>query len=200
MQLGADLVGMVFHVHSRRVCEIPVAQEIMKLEIIKPKVLVFGHDDKDYIMNIYSLLRGLMVFLQLPADHEHYDEIESLVSSTRIIPSYSVRTEIDDSDLSRWAANSLMILDNSAGIGIDGKPIAGGTGKTFNWKWVRNIQRPYLLAGGLSPDNIESALQEVAPFGVDVAGGVESSPGIKDHGKMHRFMQLVKANLFDENR
>ena len=54
-------------------------------------------------------------------------------------------------------------------------------------------QPPIILAGGLDASNVAAAIRTVAPYAVDVSGGVEQSPGIKDHKKMEEFMQEVKS-------
>ena len=68
----------------------------------------------------------------------------------------------------------------------------GGTGEKADWeiaeKAVKNFDVPILLAGGLTPENVAEAIQKVKPFGVDVAGGVESFPGRKDFEKIRRFI------------
>lgn len=75
------------------------------------------------------------------------------------------------------------------------KDAVGGTGETFDWSLIGqlSLRRPYLLAGGLDPDNIEEALEAVRPYGVDVNSGLEKSPGIKDHNLMREFIKKVRA-------
>jgi phosphoribosylanthranilate isomerase len=70
----------------------------------------------------------------------------------------------------------------------------GGTGITADWSAAAELskQYPILLAGGLTPENVEEAVRRVKPWGVDVASGVESSPGVKDPVKMRAFVQAVK--------
>jgi phosphoribosylanthranilate isomerase len=70
----------------------------------------------------------------------------------------------------------------------------GGTGQIADWLVARRLTQryPLLLAGGLTPDNVAQAVREVQPWGVDVASGVESSPGKKDHRKMIEFVQAVR--------
>jgi phosphoribosylanthranilate isomerase len=70
----------------------------------------------------------------------------------------------------------------------------GGTGVTADWGTAAELakQYPLLLAGGLTPENVVEAVSHVKPWGVDVASGVESSPGVKDPVKMKAFVQAVK--------
>ncbi|GBD25761.1 N-(5'-phosphoribosyl)anthranilate isomerase [bacterium HR30] len=71
----------------------------------------------------------------------------------------------------------------------------GGTGQRANWAAVAQWApgRPVILAGGLNPENVSEAIRLVRPFGVDVASGVETSPGAKDPGAMRRFVQNAKS-------
>ncbi len=72
----------------------------------------------------------------------------------------------------------------------------GGTGQTGDWPTARALAAgyPLLLAGGLTPDNVARAVTEVQPWGVDVASGVESAPGIKDPGRMQAFIRAVRLS------
>jgi phosphoribosylanthranilate isomerase len=71
----------------------------------------------------------------------------------------------------------------------------GGTGQTADWSLARQLasQSPILLAGGLTPDNVADAVRQVQPWGVDVASGVESAPGIKDPARITAFIQSARA-------
>jgi phosphoribosylanthranilate isomerase len=66
----------------------------------------------------------------------------------------------------------------------------GGTGTTIDWARASRIAktRRVILAGGLTPENVAAAIQEVRPFAVDVASGVEASPGVKDHARLRKFI------------
>jgi phosphoribosylanthranilate isomerase len=70
---------------------------------------------------------------------------------------------------------------------------SGGTGKVFDWSIIESLklQRPLFLAGGLSSENVVSAISKVRPFAVDINSGVESYPGIKDHVRLVNLLQLV---------
>ena len=76
------------------------------------------------------------------------------------------------------------------------KQILGGSGETFDWSLaVRAKQltdKPIILSGGLTPDNVQAALEAVRPYVVDVASGVEAAPGVKDHAKIKAFVRAVR--------
>jgi phosphoribosylanthranilate isomerase len=70
--------------------------------------------------------------------------------------------------------------------------VPGGTGTAFDWRLVpRELVGGVILAGGLTPDNVRSAIRQVRPYAVDVSGGVESAKGIKAEDKMAAFMREV---------
>jgi phosphoribosylanthranilate isomerase len=74
----------------------------------------------------------------------------------------------------------------------------GGTGQTSNWTLAAQLAAQYpdlMLAGGLTPDNVAEAIRQVKPFAVDVAGGVESAPGQKDHALIRAFITQAKSVL-----
>ncbi len=78
----------------------------------------------------------------------------------------------------------------------------GGTGKTFAWTLAERVVEsgfPVILAGGLTPENISRAIEEVHPWGVDVSSGVEASPGVKDREKVRRFIEGVKKLNFQRS-
>ena len=84
--------------------------------------------------------------------------------------------------------DSLVMLDTA-----DAR-LAGGTGRTFDWKVARGLAmtRRVLLAGGLDDDNVADAIREVNPFGVDASSRLEASPGIKDADKVRRFVAAAR--------
>jgi len=69
------------------------------------------------------------------------------------------------------------------------KGVPGGTGQSFDWGRVPvDLQKPIVLAGGLTPENVEQAIKEVSPWAVDVSGGVELTKGVKDLDKVAQFI------------
>ena len=68
----------------------------------------------------------------------------------------------------------------------------GGTGRTFDWSLLADVPPPFVLAGGLGPDNVREAILAVHPYGVDAASLLEAAPGVKDHGKVAAFVREAK--------
>jgi phosphoribosylanthranilate isomerase len=77
-------------------------------------------------------------------------------------------------DLSMVGEGQIPLLDNYRG------GVHGGTGEVFDWGVIPDLERPFVLAGGLGPDNVTEAIRRVAPWGVDASSRLESSPGVKD--------------------
>ena len=90
-----------------------------------------------------------------------------------------------------YAAHADALLVDS--VDADG---GGGTGETHDWERTRDLvdslEVPIVLAGGLTPENVAEAVETVEPFAIDVASGVESAGGTKDHGAVGRFVQNAK--------
>ena len=71
----------------------------------------------------------------------------------------------------------------------------GGTGQTFDWNLIpKSLTKPVILAGGLTAENVGSAIKRVQPYAVDVSGGVEQSKGVKDAAKIAAFMRAVEKS------
>ena len=70
----------------------------------------------------------------------------------------------------------------------------GGTGRVFDWNLLAAYPRtkPLFLAGGITPDNVAEAIEKTKPYAIDVASGVESSPGVKDHDKLRRLFEAIR--------
>ncbi|HEX7100274.1 MAG TPA: phosphoribosylanthranilate isomerase [Acidimicrobiia bacterium] len=82
--------------------------------------------------------------------------------------------------------NELLLIDTPHAT------LPGGTGETFDWDAIAHLERRFLLAGGLDPDNVADAVQRVRPFGVDASSGLESSPGVKDPARIRDFVKVAK--------
>jgi len=113
------------------------------------------------------------------------------------------RTSMDTaaSILSKVTSDPIAILLDTSIKGD--KHGGGGTGKTFDWTIAESIQNmglPVIIAGGLTPDNISEAVGSVRPWGIDVAGGVEAGPGVKDVEKLQKFIGGAKKAAVEANK
>lgn len=101
--------------------------------------------------------------------------------------------DADDVETARRYADvaDALLVDSADADG------GGGTGETHDWERtrdaVRDLEAPVILAGGLTPGNVASAIDVVDPFAVDVASGVEATGGVKDHDRVHEFVDAVGA-------
>ena len=107
----------------------------------------------------------------------------------RVIKAARVRSRADIQALSAFHTD-FHLLDSYA------HGIPGGTGETFAWELARGHSEhiPVILSGGLTPGNVGDAVAAVHPYAVDVASGVESAPGRKDHRKLSAFAAAVAAS------
>ena len=120
---------------------------------------------------------------------KYCERVERFASPCRVVKAFRVSGDSKASDFSPYE-------DVAHGYLLDTyvKGNAGGTGSTFDWGIIDTLalQRPMILAGGLSPENVVEGIQSVAPFAVDVNSGVEIEPGIKDHVKLAEFVRKVR--------
>lgn len=103
-----------------------------------------------------------------------------ILVSAEIIQAFRIRTELDIEKAQQSEADYILLDAYDS-------EIPGGTGKTFDWSLLRQITRPYFLAGGLNKDNVQQAMKQVHPYAIDVSSGVEAE-GYKDKVKIAEFM------------
>jgi phosphoribosylanthranilate isomerase len=89
-------------------------------------------------------------------------------------------------DLAEVPESSLPLFDTASATRH------GGTGTAFSWELIASRDRPFILAGGLGPDNVQDAIQAVHPFGVDASSRLESAPGVKDPSRIVDFIERAK--------
>jgi indole-3-glycerol phosphate synthase/phosphoribosylanthranilate isomerase len=120
-----------------------------------------------------------------------------------------IETDPETGKASSDAAEKLLkaITKDPAAILLDtaikGVIEGGGTGVTFDWSIAEKIQNsglPVIIAGGLTPENIEEAVGTIRPWGVDVSSGTEESPGMKDHGKVKSFVQGARRAAIEASK
>jgi phosphoribosylanthranilate isomerase len=193
---GADAIGLNFYVKSRRCIDSKSAQQIsasIPREIFK--VGVFVHHPARKIESIVEQV-GLNA-IQLHGD-EPPELINQLPKNVAVIRAHRcgadglapLKTYLAAARAAGRAPDAVLI-DADAGTEF------GGTGERADWNRVAREQSmlqniPLILAGGLTPENIAVAIETVRPIGVDVASGVESSPGKKDHLKIREFVAAAR--------
>jgi phosphoribosylanthranilate isomerase len=181
---GADVLGFNFFEGSPRHISLEKAAEIAKQ--IPPAVLragVFVNAPEEFITRASGGC-GLNL-LQFHGDETPEYCVQFGLMSMKAI---RIRDAASLKELANFTTDAYL-LDAYA-------PAArGGTGEKFNWELAVEAQKfgkPVFLAGGLTPENVADAVRKVRPFGVDVASGVESSPGKKDHAKIRAFIAAVR--------
>lgn len=181
-QYMPDYAGFILSMPFRRYVDIDeLAAMRRQLDRRIKAVGVFVNEQIDYIFEY--LEKHLIDIVQLHGD-ENNDYILELKREYPLIPvirAFEVRDETDIEAAKRSLAD-LVLLDA-------GK----GSGKTFSWELLKDFRQPYVLAGGLSPDNIHEALKQTDPWCVDTSSGVETD-GRKDPEKIRRFIEAVREN------
>lgn len=185
---GAWAVGLIFWPQSPRRCELDTAAEIAAA--LKRRVEVVGVFVNPTLDELSQTAEAVgLTIVQL-----HGDEGPALCAEAgrrtgcRVIKAARVRSRADIQALSSFHTD-LHLLDSY----VPGVP--GGTGETFAWELARAHRGhvPVILSGGLTPENVADAIAVVAPFAVDVASGVEISPGRKDPVKLEAFAAAARA-------
>jgi len=181
---GADALGFVFYEKSPRcINPLTAAKLIAKLPSFIQTVGLFVNEEIEQI-NWTADYCGLDV-VQLHGDEAPEDCLEV---KRRVIKAFRIQNIVSIDPLKKYQVSGYL-LDAWC------PDCYGGTGKTFNWE-VAAAARQYgriILAGGLSPDNVEEAIRVVQPYAVDVSSGVESAPGRKDGSKVKDFIKRAKG-------
>ena len=178
-ELLPDYIGFVFFPGSKRYIPPETAAELRKS--LSPAIRAVGVFVDEAPETAAALLNaGVIDAAQL---HGHEDDayIARLreMTSKPLIQAFRIRTADDAARAQRSPADHIL-LDAGA-----------GDGKTFDWRLLDAVTRPYFLAGGLDPENVSRALRERKPFAVDVSSGIETD-GFKDIDKMRAFVRAVR--------
>ena len=182
---GADAIGLVFYPQSPRAVSLDQARAI--IAALPPFVTTVGL----FVDAGRDEVNALLDALPLDLLQFHGDESPAQCEGYRrpYIKALRVRPGEDLAARSReYSTASGILLDTF----VAGVP--GGTGEAFDWSLVpAELDRPIILAGGLSAGNVAAAIRQVRPFAVDVSGGVEASKGIKDGDKIRAFLREVRG-------
>ena len=198
-ELHPDYIGFVFAKKSRRYVSPERAAALKAL--LGPGITAVGvFVDEDPCLIAELVSEGIIDIPQLHGSEsdEYIHELEELIVEMKkkalrngrsfdeltvgiapMIQAFKIGS-IDDVRKASRSSADMILLDSGA-----------GSGKEFDWSLLKEIKRPYFLAGGLSADNARKAIEELEPYALDVSSGIETD-GFKDKEKMVRFMKNVR--------
>ena len=184
--LGAWALGFNLWPGSSRVVEEAVAAGIARR--VRRQVALVGVFVNPTLDEIARAVDAIgLTHVQLHGDEGPAFATEAARrTGAKVIKAANVASGADLQALERFHTDFHM-LDTK----VEGE--RGGSGRTWDWSLAsqRRSKIPRILAGGLTPDNVAEAIAVVKPFAVDVASGVEASPGIKDHAKLEAFISVA---------
>jgi len=181
---GCDAIGLMFYDKSPRAISINVAQEI--IAVLPPFITTVAV----FVDPTAQLVNDVIDRCQVDLLQFHGDETpvfcESFtrpyIKAIQLQPGMDIKAKTEQYTKARG-----FLLDAYH------PQLKGGTGERLDWTQLpRDLSKPIILAGGLTPDNVPKAIQLAKPFAVDVSGGVELRPGIKDPAKISQFINEVR--------
>ena len=193
VRLGVDALGFVFYPPSPRNIEVDKAAAIMReLPAFISCVGLFVNSTEEHIEQV---LQSCQIDVMQFHGEETPEQCQAYSEQYRKPYLKAVRMKQDiDLELvaTEYSSASALLLDSYE------KGTPGGTGSSFDWECIpKSLSKPIILAGGLSSDNVASAINQVNPYAVDVSGGIElvvdnvQAKGIKDAAKMAAFVKEV---------
>jgi len=190
---GADFIGFVFFPPSPRAVTPGQAAALAARAAGGPQRVGLFVDPDD------ALLAAVLAVVQLDLIQLHGEETPERAAAVRarfgrpVMKALGVAAPADLARLADYApAVDRFLLDAKP---PPGAPLPGGNAAPFDWRLVagRAIPRPWLLAGGLTPENVAAAVRQSGAPGVDVSSGVERARGVKDPGKIAAFVAAARA-------
>lgn len=195
-ELGADLLGFNFYPKSPRYLAPETCREMTAvLRQTYPRLTLVGV----FVNAPVAETRAILETCQLDLAQLHGDETPEILAELGSRAFKAIRLSASESvDESVFAFVSVpqSVSPLSPALLVDAavKGLYGGSGVTTDWAKAAELSQriPLLLAGGLTPGNVAQAIEQVRPWGVDTASGVESSPGVKDAVRMRDFAAAVR--------
>ena len=178
---GADAVGLIFAERSKRCVTLGQAAEISGA--LGPFVARVGVFVNAPLKEVFSVAQTLKLSAVQLHGQERAEYAAELRLYTQVIRAVSFHAELDVERLKDFPADAFL---------IDGlKP---GSGERFDWGQAKELKAlpRFILAGGLTPENVAEAVRTLHPYAVDVASGVEVSPGVKEKGKIQDFVREAR--------
>lgn len=185
VELGAWAIGLIHHKESPRSVKASVAAGIGEAFRRRCEVVgVFVNPTIDRVVAAAENAQLTMIQLSGNEGSNFCTEVNRR-TGLKVIKAFHIGNHADVRASTAYRFTDFHLFDTAR------KGVYGGTGETFDWDLLADYHSviPTILAGGLDPDNVTEAIRVVRPDAVDVASGVEKSPGIKDHGKLASFFQ-----------
>jgi phosphoribosylanthranilate isomerase len=177
-EAGADAVGFVWYAPSPRHLELDDIRELAAHATV-PTVLVTAGIDSATLLAAASKTG-------VDAVQPHGVAAAVSVAAARRVGLGVIHPVSAGDDIEAMRGDDLLLVDSPD------PEMVGGRGEVFDWDVAADIERPFLLAGGLTPANVAEAVERVRPFGVDASSGLESSPGVKSVDLIRRFVEEAK--------
>jgi len=187
-ELGVDAIGLVFASGSAR--QVAVHQAVALREAVAPlvnTVALFQNNSYEEIIDIIRAFRPQILQFHGEEDDAFCDQFG--------LP-YIKAVAMEESSDSAHSLKATQLHPGARALLLDSHATGGcgGSGQVFDWSQIpADMSKPFLLAGGLDPENVAAAIETVHPWGVDVSSGIESAPGIKDGTLMQQFVEQVRA-------
>jgi phosphoribosylanthranilate isomerase len=178
IEAGADAVGFVWYPPSPRHLELDEIRRLAEGSTL-PTVLVTAGLDSATVLSAASRAG-------VDAVQPHGREAAVSAAAARRVGLDVIHPVSAGADVTALRGDDLLLVDSPD------PEMVGGRGETFDWGVAARLDRPFLLAGGLGPDNVAEAVRRVRPFGVDASSGLESAPGVKSAGLIRRFVQEAR--------
>lgn len=176
-ELLPDYIGYIFSRRFKRFVEPELALEMTeKLDRRIVPVGVFVNEPQEYILNIVDDEIIRMIQLHGNESEDYILELK-FKSGLAVIKYFKIESEADIEKANNSAADYVLLEG--------GLP---GNAATFDYSLLKGMTRPYILAGGLNPDNVKQRIELTHPYAVDTSSGVETD-GVKDFEKMKRFIE-----------
>ena len=185
-ELLPEYVGFVFAKKSKRYVTPEQAAELSAA--LDSRICPVGVFVNETIENITALVKkGVIRIAQLHGSESDDFAAELKNNGIDVIRAFRIQSA-EDMDKAVSSPADMILLDSGMGSGV-----------TFDHSLIRNVSRPYFLAGGLDPKNVKQAIEALHPFAVDVSSGIETN-GVKDCNKMMEFAYAVRNNQKAESR
>lgn len=191
IKAGADFVGLVFFAKSPR--NVALRQAVKLADQARGRALVVAlvvDADDAALRSIASEVQPDFFQAHGSETPERIGAIKSL-TGIPVIKALKVREASHVEKARDFTQAAFMLYD---AMPPEGAALPGGNGLAFEWSILGGAKAPFMLAGGLTPENVSEALAKTRAAMVDVSSGVESSPGVKDAGLVAKFIEAAKSD------